>query len=93
VLASAARIKLASDSAIDCSERRMTSTFLSIDRARGLAQSAFRGGLSRRDTVHRRSSASRHGQEMDKSAFSPIRHSPKSLPELVELTGIEPVTS
>jgi len=33
------------------------------------------------------------GQEMDKSAASPIHCPAKLLLELVELTGIEPVTS
>ena len=33
------------------------------------------------------------GQEMDKSAFSPIRCPAKLLLELVELMGIEPMTS
>ena len=33
------------------------------------------------------------GQEMDKSAAPPICCPAKLLPELVELTGIEPVTS
>jgi hypothetical protein len=49
--------------------------------------------LSRRDMVHRRSSTSRDGQEMDKSAGWPIGHLANLLLELVELTGIEPVTS
>jgi hypothetical protein len=43
--------------------------------------------------LHRRSSASRDGQEMDKSARWPIGHLSKLLLDLVELTGIEPVTS
>jgi hypothetical protein len=36
---------------------------------------------------------SRDGQEMDKSASSPIHRPADLLPELVELMGIEPMTS
>jgi hypothetical protein len=39
------------------------------------------------------SGSGQDGQEMDKSASSPIHRLANLLPELVELMGIEPMTS
>ena len=49
--------------------------------------------LCMRETAKLRVAPRENRQEIDKSPFRAIRYFAKSLSELVELTGIEPVTS
>jgi hypothetical protein len=93
VAASSAGTKRARDRAIDTSDLRMAWTSLLTDLVRVLGKARLHGSVEPARHGTASDVCAQDGQEMDKSATSPIHCPAKSLLELVELMGIEPMTS